>query len=278
MIENSKISHSAVIIFTDLDGTLLDSENYAFEQALPALKLIHSLKIPLVIVSSKTRSEIESIRMKMMSLDHPFITENGGGIFFPKTFPLPQGYSNKAIDDYNAIYIGDTVKSVIEKARPLKERFNFRGFSEMSIEEIIALTGLGKEEAVHASIREFDEPVALDNAARSANRFCRDAIKLGLDCVHGGRFIHLFRGGNKGKAVKVVIDMYRGLKSDLFSIALGDSPNDLPMLGVVDKAVLMKGKDGTYMKGLIHPNIIKAQGGGPEAWNDVVLSILREFS
>jgi mannosyl-3-phosphoglycerate phosphatase len=277
MIENSKISHSAVIIFTDLDGTLLDSENYAFEQALPALRLIHSLKIPLVIVSSKTRSEIESIRMKMMPLDHPFITENGGGIFFPKTFPLPKGYSNKSIDDYNAIFIGETVKSVIEKARPLKKKFHFRGFSEMSIEEIVALTGLGKEEAVHASIREFDEPVVLDNAAWSADRFFRDAIKLGLDCVHGGRFLHLFRGGNKGKAVKVVLDIYRGLKSDLFSIALGDSPNDLPMLRVVDKAVLMRGKDGTYMKGLIHPNIIKAPGGGPEAWNDVVLSILREF-
>lgn len=274
MTGNLKITHSSVLIFTDLDGTLLDSETYAFERALPALRLIHLLKIPLIIVSSKTRSEIESIRVKMMSLDYPFITENGGGIFFPKTFPLPQGYSSKAIDDYSAIFIGDTVKSVIEKAKPLKEKFYFRGFSEMSVEEIVALTGLGKEEATNASIREFDEPVVLDNAARSAGRFCKEADKLGLDCVHGGRFIHLFCGGNKGKAVKVVIDIYRGLKSDLFSVALGDSPNDLSMLGVVDKAVLMKGKDGTYIKGLIHPNITKAPGVGPEAWNDVVLSIL----
>ena len=70
-----------IIIFTDLDGTLLDKK-YSYESALPALALIESHKIPLVLCSSKTRSEIEFYRTKLNN-DHPFICENGGGIFIP---------------------------------------------------------------------------------------------------------------------------------------------------------------------------------------------------
>jgi mannosyl-3-phosphoglycerate phosphatase len=74
-----------IIVFTDLDGTLLDYRNYSFEKALPALELIKQKNIPLVICSSKTRSEIEYYRKKL-SNDHPFISENGGGIFIPKDY------------------------------------------------------------------------------------------------------------------------------------------------------------------------------------------------
>ena len=50
------------ILFTDLDGTLLDGRTYSFEKAKPALEAIQRLRIPLVFVSSKTRGEIEVYR------------------------------------------------------------------------------------------------------------------------------------------------------------------------------------------------------------------------
>lgn len=80
----NKISRekSLIIIFTDLDGTLLDSR-YSFRKALPAIKLIKEKNIPLILCSSKTRSEIELWRKKLNN-NHPFISENGGGIFIPK--------------------------------------------------------------------------------------------------------------------------------------------------------------------------------------------------
>jgi len=74
-----------IIIFTDLDGTLLDNSSYSFEAALPALQLIKEKNIPLIICSSKTRKEIEHYRKKLYNL-HPFISENGGGIFIPKGY------------------------------------------------------------------------------------------------------------------------------------------------------------------------------------------------
>ena len=73
------------IIFTDLDGTLLDQYNYSYKKAIKALNLIRKKDIPLVFCTSKTRAEIEFYRKKL-SNKHPFISENGGAIFIPNNY------------------------------------------------------------------------------------------------------------------------------------------------------------------------------------------------
>jgi len=276
MRDNLKRSQPQILIFTDLDGTLLDDQTYDFSPALPALKIIHSQKIPLILVSSKTRAEIEFFR-ELLSHESPFISENGGGIYFPTSFSLPKEYSYKSVVGFHALFMGRPIKEVLARSRKLKEDFNFRGFSEMPVQEIASLTGLTLEDALRASKREFDEPILLQDSLDSKEVFCEKAAQHGLDCVHGGRFIHLFIGGNKGRAVEKVLDIYKQLKGATFSIALGDSPNDISMLKVVDRAVLMQGRDGTYIKGLAHPDLITLEENGPGAWNRVMLSILEDL-
>jgi mannosyl-3-phosphoglycerate phosphatase len=276
MRDSLKKSQPQILIFTDLDGTLLDDQTYDFSPALPALKIIHSQKIPLILVSSKTRSEIEFLR-ELMSFETPFIAENGGGIYFPTSFALPQDNPYVKVDRFHALYIGRPIKEVLERSRKLKDNFNFKGFSEMSVKEIASLTGLTLEDALRASKREFDEPVLLDDPLDDGEIFCKKAAQHGLDCVYGGRFIHLFIGGNKGRAVEKVLDIYKQLKGATFSIALGDSPNDISMLKVVDRAVVMQGRDGTHINGLTHPDLITLEENGPGAWNRVMLSILEDL-
>jgi mannosyl-3-phosphoglycerate phosphatase len=273
MAERSRGSQSPIIIFTDLDGTLLDGQTYDFTPALPALKRIQWLKIRLILVSSKTRAEIEILRKKL-SLDSPFISENGGGIFFPPTFTLPKDITWERIGGYQTILLGRPIKEVLGRMAELKKEFQFKGFSEMSAKEIAAITGLELEEAILASRREFDEPIVLENFGDYGETFCKRGAELGLECIAGGRFIHLYIGGNKGRAVEIVLNIYRQLKGPVFSIALGDSPNDIPMLEVVDKAVVMLQKSGAAIEGLVHTDLIKADGGGPKVWNRVVLAIL----
>ena len=72
-----------IVIFTDLDGTLLDHNSYGWEKAEPALRLCRESRIPLILVSSKTRSEIRALQQEL-GLSSPFVSENGGGVFFPK--------------------------------------------------------------------------------------------------------------------------------------------------------------------------------------------------
>ncbi|RPH76966.1 MAG: hypothetical protein EHM80_13515, partial [Nitrospiraceae bacterium] len=79
-----------LIVFTDLDGSLLDGTTYSYKAAIPALTALREQGIPLVMVSSKTRAEMEPIRQRL-NLHDPFIVENGGAVFVPHglfDFPL----------------------------------------------------------------------------------------------------------------------------------------------------------------------------------------------
>jgi mannosyl-3-phosphoglycerate phosphatase len=270
-----KEQRGKILIFTDLHGTLLDDQTYEFQSALPALRLIRSHNIPLIMVSSKTREEIEFYR-KGLSREDPFIVENGGAIYFPASFPLPDEYSFEIVDEYKEVLIGTPLAVLDEKIRGLKGEFRFRCFSDLSIEEIAALTGLTHEQAQRASVREFDEPIVMERSS-DEQLVCKRAQELGLDCVHGGRFLHLFCGGDKGKAVEVILNVYRQQGRHLISIGLGDSQNDVPMLWAVDKAVVMQAQDGGYLEGLDHPDLLRARGRGPVAWNRVMLRILGSF-
>ena len=269
------MNRPSLLIFTDLDGTLLDSKTYDFSPALPALNLIRSLKIPLILVSSKTRAEIEDLR-KRLSLEAPFIAENGGGAFFPGTFSLPEDQDYRQVKGYKLVLTGRPINEVLSMAVPLKKDFDYTGFSEMSARAIAAQTGLSLREAGLAARREFDEPIVLKNPG-DRELFCKKANDLGLECVEGGRFIHLFVGGDKGKAVNIVIQAYRRLWGTVSSIGLGDSPNDFPMLDAVDKPVLMAQKNGTYRGDFAYSEYLMADGFGPEAWNRVVLSLVGEL-
>ena len=71
-----------LVVFTDLDGTLLDHHSYSWAAAEEALKELERRRVPLVLVTSKTRAEVEALQRKLGSVQ-PFVTENGGGIFIP---------------------------------------------------------------------------------------------------------------------------------------------------------------------------------------------------
>src|SRR5690606_17556113 len=65
-----------LIVFTDLDSTLLDHETYSFAAALPALEQLRQKNIPLGIVTSKTRAEIKGLRSEL-NISGPDVCENG---------------------------------------------------------------------------------------------------------------------------------------------------------------------------------------------------------
>src|SRR3989338_10179164 len=89
--ENRKTWMPKTIIASDLDGTLLDSTDYSFAAAQPALAMIRARDVPLVLCSSKTRAEIEEYRRRLDN-GHPFIAENGGGVF------ISHGYFSVPLD------------------------------------------------------------------------------------------------------------------------------------------------------------------------------------
>ena len=270
---------ASILIFTDLDGTLLDHTTYSWDKAKPALDICRSLNIPVIMVSSKTRAELELLHREM-GLAFPFISENGGGIFFPKdgTYDLPGGTILAA--GMWKWSLGTPYDLLVKGFREIRdEGLNLRGFSDMTHEEISNLTGLDLESAGRAAAREFDEPfVVVEGYNIDINLLNAAAGKRGLKISRGGRFYHLHGRNDKGEAVKKMISLYREHYDELFTIALGDSPNDFPMLRQADQPVLIKSQEEFPGIDKEIPGLIITTQPGPEGWNSAVQDILdRKF-
>lgn len=263
-----------IVIFTDLDGTLLDSKYYSFEKSSQALNLIKKLKIPLIFVSSKTKSEIEYYRKKMRNQD-PFVSENGGGIFIPTNY-FRTFKSCKKNKDYYVIRIGEKYSKLRKALTKAKEKgFKIKGFGDMSIKEIMEITNLKKREAEFCKDRYFDEPFLFYGKKEEENQLVKFFKSKGLK-ITKGKYYHLLGNNDKGKAVNILLKLYKKEYGKIFSIGFGDSLNDLPMLKKVDYPVLVKKESGEY-ENIKVKNLILANKIGPEGWNEEILNFFSKF-
>lgn len=259
------------LIITDLDGTLLDPASYAFDAALPAIRHAQAHNIPLILCSSKTRAEIEVYR-EQLGNSHPFISENGGGIFVPHGY-FAAPVAGEEIDGYQVIVLGTPYDEVRRQFVELRERLGVavRGFGDMTAEEVAALTGLTREAAKLSMQREFDEPFVFDEAPDE--RFLQAIEAAGLRWTQGNLF-HIMGRHHKGRAIGLLKELYQRQFGALTSIGLGDSLNDLPMLTVVDQPVLVRHEDGSYDRRIEIPYLMKTRLPGPAGWNETLLQLL----
>lgn len=263
------------LIFTDLDGTLLSSIDYSFEKATAALGRVKKNGIPLVYSSSKTAREIEAVRLKT-SNSHPFISENGGGIFIPEGyFPFETGA--KAGGGYLLITLGrpyPEVRAALERVRS-EMKAPIKGFGDMTVKEIALATGLSTAEAGLARERDFDEPFIFEGGHADEERLERLIRELGFTATRG-RFHHILGSHDKGKAFRILKGYYERLYGVVVTICLGDGKNDIPLLKEADYPVLVRKAGGGYEETGLE-GVIKADGEGPEGWNTSVNRILDEL-
>jgi len=262
---------SKIIIITDLDGTLLDAASYSCAPAQPALDRIRARDVPLIFCSSKTRVEIEVLRRELDN-HHPFISSNGGGVFIPRGyFSIP--FDATDAGDYQLITLGIPYTEIRRQFIRLRDELQVqaRGFGDMTIEEIAALTGLSPDAAQRARQRNFDEPFVF--AGEPDKRFLHAIEAAGLNWTEG-RLFHLMGRHDKGSAVHLLQALYEKQFGTVTSIGLGDSLNDLQMLQAVDQPVLVKHDDGSHDARITIPRLIKTRLPGPSGWNETVLRLL----
>jgi len=224
--------------------------------------------VPLIICTSKTRAEILYWREKLRNT-HPFVSENGGGVFVPAGYFGFEEGENPGEDGFRVVVLGTPRKKLLEFFRELKKDFSLRGFHEMTAEEVARETGLPLHQAELARRRDFDEPFKILDGAQTGEVLERIS-RSPWNCLAGGRYFHLVGGHDKGRAVRTLLDLYRKKYGQVESVAVGDSGNDFAMLDTVDRGYLVSRKDGTYAS----PAYRHAGGAGPRGWNRVILEEL----
>lgn len=269
-----------ILIFSDLDGSLLDATTYSHEDATDALAAIQQRGAMLILVSSKTRAEMEPLR-RGLGNRHSFIVENGGAVYVPNgafPFPLEQAIPRGA---YQILQLGTPYAHLRTALNDIRQELGdgLRGFGDLTLEEVMQLTGMSAADTRLAMQREYDEPFVIDGEGIAWQDLRAATDRRGLRCTRGGRFYHLMGANDKGIASRRLIEWYQRLVRNegqtLVTVGLGDSLNDLPMLEVVDYPILVQKPNGSYDPEVQLPRLIHAHGVGPVGWNRSLIELLR---
>lgn len=265
-----------LLIFTDLDGTLLDHHTYSFQGAAETLRRLREHAVPLVLASSKTRAEIGRLQERL-GLNEPFISENGGGIFFPPGHVLQDTPGCTRFNGGCGIVFGKSYAAVRSSFVRLRRKYGIRGFGDMTVAEIMRYTDLGREEAELAAQRDFSEPF-LFLAEERPEEMAREAAALGMAVTRGGRFYHLMGAGqDKGRAVAAATRLFQDVAGKrIMTVGLGDAPNDYGMLRAVDIPVLIPGPDGVPAD-VDLPGLRVGPLPGSRGWGMILAEILDEM-
>ncbi|OAT78651.1 mannosyl-3-phosphoglycerate phosphatase [Mangrovibacter phragmitis] len=256
--------HQPLLIFSDLDGTLLDHHTYDWQPAASWLARLKQHDVPVILCSSKTPAEITRWQKILGLTGYPFIAENGAAIQYPGPDSKPEPLTHNGITRAN---IGEQLHS-------LRRNFRFTGFLDVGVDQICSWTGLSPEQATLAMQRTASEPLIWEDTPERLGQF-REALRcVGLGLTQGGRFWHVADlDAGKGRGAQAIITFYQqhdGIHR--LTLGLGDAPNDVSLLNQMDYAVIIN----SHGAGTLCPEqeqrqpdrILRTTHYGPEGWRE----------
>lgn len=262
-----------LVVFTDLDGTLLDHYDYSWQAAEPALQRLKAAGCPVILNSSKTRPEIEALRKAMENTD-PFIVENGSAVCIPEQYFATQE------QDLTIKRFGPNRDDILKILEGLRKGYGyaFKSFNDMSVRELMDITGLDQASAKMAKMRDASEPLVWMDTETRLHSFMSRLSTTGLSVIAGGRFYHVMGSVSKADSIDWLMNAYRNQNPDIdyISVGLGDSFNDIPMLEAVDLPVLVQGMHGNEIL-IKRDDLIRTDKPGPAGWNRAMLGIMDQY-
>ena len=274
--------HRPLLVATDLDGCLLDEDSYSHQAAGGALARLEAAGVPLVVCSSKTRAEVAPLLVEL-GVAGPYVVENGGAVVLPRG-GLGAGLAGvRREGDDELVELGVPATVLARELREIAAETGVRltSFSALSVREVEGLTGLSGDRAARALRREWDEPFLVDWTGPSpSGRPAAEAVSAaaearGLRVTRGSRFHHLTGQTDKGCALRELLRMLERQGRRFQVVALGDAPNDVPLLRASDRPIVVPrraGVDPTVARLL--PDAERAPLPGPTGWGQAVLAVL----
>lgn len=261
---------SQLILFTDLDGCLLNKHDYDWSPAAAVLQTLRKRRISVVMNSSKTVSEMTQLAGDLGLADSTFVSENGSVIRWGQEVDGPIGEIE---------VIGASRDYILTVLKPLKQQFRFRSFADLGIEGVIHETQLPEVGAQMALARQGTEPLLWDDSDEHRSKFEQSLRDHQLTLTRGARFWHIAGQTNKGRAMQVVAERFSRSNRVSFPdgkpiiAAIGDSPIDQSMLDMADVPIGIPTSTGLDVN--VDPGIgIVAAAQGAAGWAEAVTELL----
>ncbi len=255
-----------ILIFTDLDGSLLHRDTFKFDEIKDYLKQLISKGIFIIPNTSKTEKEILEFNNELGS-SLPYISENGSAIngldLLNSNLPKELILSREK----------DSLIKIFEKLVPVNLQNKCKWLSEMDKKKQSLIFGLENDKLKMALDRKYTIPFLFEGNKSERNELSKIVKNKGLALQEGGRVINLTDKVNKAKALQVFVRFFKKNNKNVKTIAVGDNYNDLDMLKT-SKFPCLVFNDKFTLDEIPIKNLITTNKPSPEGWADVIKKAL----
>ena len=266
---------SQILIFTDLDGSLLDHNNFEFREIQNFILKCIKNGIKIIPNTSKTKIEIQ-VFIDQLGQNLPFIVENGAAIH-----NLNLIHSKIKIND-NSLVFSRSLSEILKQFKkniPMDFQKRCMFLKDMTSTEQMKILGLNKKYLPFALNRDYSMPLVFDGSREIVDEFTRHLKKIGMKLHEGGRIYNICDDCSKGKAMTTLIEMLKNeLKCKTHTIVVGDSPNDISMLNVCDQPCVIPLPNRKNLSFLKDQKLIRATQTAPKGWEEVVRASLKKIN
>lgn len=268
------------LVFSDLDGSLLDHHTYSYLDAQPQLHHLDHLRIPMIPATSKTRAEIQHLRTALGN-DGPFIVENGAAVFIPEGYFEGQPPDTVTRDGFWVREIAAPRAQWLELLEELSDSFaeEFDYFFRAGTAGIMRMTNLPEARAEESNRREYSEPVKWLGTDERRAEFVATLQQRGACVLAGGRFLAVSGDCDKGRALLWLREIYRQSRpgQSCHDLAIGDSANDIGMLQAAETALVVRSPVHDFPPLQRSEGVIYSTGYGPAGWAEGVMRWLHTW-
>ena len=255
-----------VLIFTDLDGSLLHRDTFKFDEIKDYLKQLISKGIFIIPNTSKTEKEILEFNNELGS-SLPYISENGSAI---NGLDLLNSNSPKELILSRE---KDSLIKIFRELVPVNLQNKCKWLSEMDKKKQSLIFGLEDDKLKMALDRKYTIPFLFEGNKSERNELSKIVKNKGLALQEGGRVINLTDKVNKAKALQVFVRFFKKNNKNVKTIAVGDNYNDLDMLKTSEFPCLVF-NDKFTLDEIPIKNLITTNKPSPKGWADVIKKAL----
>ena len=255
-----------VVIFTDLDGSLLHRDTFKFDTIKNYISSLVDEGIIIIPNSSKTEKEIENFNEEL-GVDLPYISENGSSIHGLNL--INHNFPNKIILSREK----EELQKIFNEKIPEQLKDKCIQISKMNKKEQEKIFGQKDSKLKDALNRKYTLPFLFRGDKNEKNKLLKILNSNSLTLQEGGRVLNLCDNINKVKSMNRVIKILKKTEDKIKTIAVGDNYNDLDMLKNCDIPCLVF-NDKFKLDQIKIDNLIFSNEASPEGWADVIKKAL----